>query len=145
MDSSVKQVYVLGFAFTEDKRHVLLIQKRKPEWQAGKFNGIGGKVEEFEGYRQAMVREFFEETGIKTTIYNWLYAGSLKGGSWHVEVLKYTGDEVLTFSSPAKDVEGEVFLIPVENLNDYPVIPNLKWLIPYALDSEPYKMKVDYL
>ena len=37
--------YTLGFVFDRDLQHVLLIQKQRPAWQAGKFNGIGGKLE----------------------------------------------------------------------------------------------------
>lgn len=43
------QEYVLGFAFTpkdlKGNQKVVLIEKLKPEWQKGKFNGIGGKLE----------------------------------------------------------------------------------------------------
>ena len=37
--------YVLGFAFSKSGQMVLLIWKNKPEWQRGKMNGIGGKIE----------------------------------------------------------------------------------------------------
>ena len=59
------QLYVLGFAFTTDGR-VALIQKKRPAWQAGRLNGIGGKVEGTEHSAAAMVREFREETGVDT-------------------------------------------------------------------------------
>jgi hypothetical protein len=36
--------YVVGFAFDTDGR-VALIRKNRPEWQAGRLNGIGGHVE----------------------------------------------------------------------------------------------------
>lgn len=34
--------YVAGLAFSTDLQHVALIKKNRPDWQAGKFNGIGG-------------------------------------------------------------------------------------------------------
>ncbi len=37
--------YVLGFAFDEDYEWVALIKKNRPQWQAGKLNGVGGKIE----------------------------------------------------------------------------------------------------
>jgi 8-oxo-dGTP diphosphatase len=37
--------YVLGFMFSSDHSEVALIRKRKPEWQRGKLNGIGGKCD----------------------------------------------------------------------------------------------------
>ena len=36
---------VVGFAFTEDRRSVILIRKNRPEWQAGRLNGVGGHIE----------------------------------------------------------------------------------------------------
>lgn len=53
--------YVLGF-YT-DATSVALIRKRRPTWQAGKLNGIGGRVEAGESVSAAMAREFREETG----------------------------------------------------------------------------------
>lgn len=55
--------YVLGFAFNANRSEVLLIQKLAPEWQAGRWNGIGGKIEEGEIPIRAMLREDKEETG----------------------------------------------------------------------------------
>lgn len=55
--------YVLGFMFNEDESKVLLIMKNRPAWQAGKLNGVGGKIEAGETPIQAMEREFAEETG----------------------------------------------------------------------------------
>jgi len=66
----MKQIYVAGFAFNGDR--VLLIEKTKPEWQAGKLNGIGGKVEKYDHDEYAaQCREFWEETGISTNALNW--------------------------------------------------------------------------
>lgn len=59
----VQVQYVLGFMFNEAESKVILIFKNRPAWQAGKLNGIGGKIEEGETPIQAMNREFAEETG----------------------------------------------------------------------------------
>lgn len=37
--------YVAGFLFSEDGEYVALVEKQKPEWQKGKYNAIGGKIE----------------------------------------------------------------------------------------------------
>jgi len=57
------KTYVLGFLFNKNKNKLLLIRKNRPSWQAGKLNGIGGKVEEGEAVLTAMHRETKEETG----------------------------------------------------------------------------------
>lgn len=69
------QRYVCGFVFDEDA-NVLLIQKRRPKWQAGRWNGIGGKIEEGECPHDAMVREAIEEADIRV---DWKYRGRLHG------------------------------------------------------------------
>jgi len=59
------QKYVLGFMFDKKADKVALIQKIKPKWQEGLYNGVGGKIEEHDlNSHAAMVREFFEETGV---------------------------------------------------------------------------------
>jgi 8-oxo-dGTP diphosphatase len=39
------QEYVVGLAFSMDNEDIALIKKKRPAWQRGKYNGIGGKVE----------------------------------------------------------------------------------------------------
>lgn len=78
--------FVCGFFFNKTKTEVLLIEKKRPDWQRGLLNGVGGHIEtkdedtsisgvistlRYETPREAMVREFQEETGIKTTHANW--------------------------------------------------------------------------
>lgn len=80
--------YVCGFLLSWDLQEFLLIRKMKPEWQKGKLNGIGGKIEPkhlimtnmehpeddkylMETPQEAMIREFHEETGITTTRNRW--------------------------------------------------------------------------
>ena len=67
--------YTVGFIFNKDLSKVLLIHKTKPEWQAGRINGIGGKVEDGEEYVDCMVREAEEETGIKSKSKDWVSTG----------------------------------------------------------------------
>lgn len=63
--------YCLGFAFNYFHNEVLLIKKNKPNWQKGKYNGVGGKLEEGETALEAMVREFEEESGVPTHMDQW--------------------------------------------------------------------------
>ena len=64
--------YVLGFMFDQDMKTVLLIKKNRPDFLAGKLNGIGGKVESDETPPNAMCREFLEESGIVCDSWNFL-------------------------------------------------------------------------
>ncbi|KKM15352.1 hypothetical protein LCGC14_1696950, partial [marine sediment metagenome] len=67
--------YVVGFLFEEqpynNSTRVLLIKKQKPEWQAGAYNGVGGKVKDKESVHIAMAREFREEAGVYIPPHEW--------------------------------------------------------------------------
>lgn len=135
------KLYVVGFLFNRNRSEVALIRKNRPEWQAGKLNGIGGKIETAEQPHDAMVREFKEETGFHFE-FRWdcfatLNSMSLHGaGSYRVyfyrgfaavemlySVLNTTTDEQVVVLDPA--------LVPFHN-----TVPNLRWLIPMALTMD---------
>lgn len=126
----MKTKYVVGFAFNEPGNNVLLILKERPTWQKGKYNGIGGHVEEGENYNNAMVREFKEECGIETNESDWVYYMKLSGDDWEV-VFFYTtlknGDD------PQSTTDETVSWVSVYNLKIGYCISNLHWLIPMAL------------
>lgn len=71
---------VLGFALDLPNQQVLLIRKNRPDWQAGKLNGVGGHMEGGDGgsTRAAMRREFLEETGAPTLLEDWRYCGTMQ-------------------------------------------------------------------
>lgn len=132
--------YVVGFMFNGKETDVLLIEKQKPQWQIGKFNGIGGKVEENESSLEAMVREFKEETGIYSG--NWKYIITMKGDDWSVDVFTCKSNNVFSFKSMESE---QVNLIPLYQLDDYDLISNLYWLIPMCLDkNDDHKSGINY-
>lgn len=56
--------YVVGFVFHDQERSkVLVVEKLKPAFMAGKLNGIGGEINTGEEAIQTMCREAEEETG----------------------------------------------------------------------------------
>jgi len=84
--------YVLGFAFAEAKYGrlygvYLLRKKNGPshyEEMAGMLNGIGGKIEQGETPKEAMIREFQEEAGVQITAWKSIgvMGGTNQGESW---------------------------------------------------------------
>lgn len=126
----MKTNYVAGFMFDAARENVALIEKQKPDWQKGKLNGIGGKIEEGESPVQAMVREFEEETGCRETLWRWYCDLKFQGATIHFFMC--IGD-----LSELCSMEGEqVRIVPVADIPRLNTIPNLRWLVPMAIDKD---------
>lgn len=130
-----RQLYVLGFAFgkpfgAHGERDVLLIKKVRPDWQAGKLNGIGGHVESGELLLDAMVREFEEETGIPTEKREWQMFAELTGDGWACFVFRAFDLPVIAAMSITEE---EVQRYVPSLLPPY-TLPSVRYLIPMALD-----------
>lgn len=135
--------YVVGFAFSSNCEKVVLIQKNRPKWQAGKLNGVGGHVEEGEGSVDAMVREYREETGVSSAGSDWRRFGHLNGyssgsdESFHVVCYAAFDDKLLSVHSLTDEIVAVYPAPPFDGETaGYPVVSNLNWLIPLALDSK---------
>ncbi|OHD24268.1 MAG: hypothetical protein A2Y38_20085 [Spirochaetes bacterium GWB1_59_5] len=125
--------YVVGFAFSEDRKQVVLIKKdRGPEELRGKLNGVGGKINASESIYEAMSREFKEETGVDIPEICWSYQGTFSGKGWNVKVLHTATDEVLK----ARTMESEeVFAVSVENLPKHYLCPHVQMLVGVCLNE----------
>jgi 8-oxo-dGTP diphosphatase len=131
------RTYSCGFLFSADRRRVLLIRKRRPAWQAGKLNGLGGKIEPGETPLDCMRREFFEEAGVD--IAGWQEVLTLSGGddagsgvAWRGHFFRAFGDLDAPRAITDEQLERhDVLALPPD------VIPNLRWMIPLMLDDEP--------
>lgn len=131
-----EQGYVLGFLFSEDFERVALIQKTKPDWQAGKLNGLGGKIdtkEEFLHPEKAMRREFLEEAGLDIPEENWEMFAVMEGEQWFANCFRAVGpvDDV---QSMEEEVVGVYYVDEIREGNyDSDLLDNLHWLIPMAV------------
>jgi len=125
--------YSVGFAFSANRQFVALIQKNRPKWQAGKLNGIGGHVEGDEAFAITQQREFWEETGVVIPSNEWNAFATLIGPDWHVRCFSAYTDATFDVRSMTDE---EVKVLPVDKLNLLPIIPNLSYLVPLALDDE---------
>lgn len=135
----MKIKYVLGFLFSIDKKNVALIHKTKPDWQNGFINGIGGKIEIIDKFvKDAMVREFKEETGYEFT--DWNFVCQLDARGYDVHVFKGFGDLSLVKTTTKEKVE----IFNVDDLKSIPILYNLNWLIPMCLDTEYFTASMIY-
>ena len=139
--------YSCGFLFSTDRKRVLLIRKRRPAWQAGKLNGIGGKIEPGESPAEAMRRECREEAGLD--IPDWQEVLTLTGAddagsgvAWRGHFFRAFGD--VDAARTMTDEQLELHAV-AELPRD--TIPNLHWMIPLMLDDEPisgaYRVELD--
>lgn len=120
--------YVAGFLFDDTMRHVALVLKRKPKWQEGKWNAIGGKVEPGETPYNAMRREFAEETSVSFD--HWKRYCTLSGDGFVVHF--YYGASLLDLFSVKTVEEEQVYVYQVKYLPGN-IMTNVRWLIEMAM------------
>ena len=119
--------YVLGFLFDPALENVALVEKKRPKWQVGLFNGIGGKIEVGETPEAAMTREFQEEAGLGDIC--WTKFAVLGGAGWVVHCYCAADSRMETVKTMTDEV------IAVKDAFEIPwleTLTNLRWLVPLA-------------
>ena len=132
--------YVAGFLFrnnSQGKKEVALIEKNHPEWQKGYWNGIGGKIETGEVPMMAMIREFVEATGVFIDYWRpFTYLQSDPNDkTFRWAVVFYTANMRLEIPDIISKTEEKVAWHPVRDIIEMKTIPNLRWIVPLALDQ----------
>jgi 8-oxo-dGTP diphosphatase len=129
--------YTIGFVFNREMDRVLLVRKRRPEWQAGRWNGIGGKIEENETPLEAMIRETREEIGYH---YVWRHCLTFTCPGGTVFVFRST-----TLSNVIQYTQVEDEELLVFHVNELPsrIMSNLKWMIPVCLSNIQFPIMVN--
>lgn len=126
-NEEVTPKYTCGFLFDPQGKSVVLIRKTHPVWQQGKWNGIGGKIEEDETPADCQRREFREEAGLD--VKDWTHfatLGDMRG--YRVAFFYAHSDDFLQAKTKTPEKVDWFFV------NSLPeTIPNLNWLIPMAL------------
>lgn len=120
-----------------------LIRKTHPRWQAGRFNGIGGKMEPCDAGRigPGASREFLEETGVSIPPEAWRHFLTLTdAATWTVYFVTVTSEAV----REARTMSDEEVLRhePEWWLQFGNLVPNLRWIIPLAMHSDEFVVPV---
>ncbi len=123
--------YVAGFLFSKDGGDKLLVQKKKPLWQAGKWNAVGGKLRLHEFPESAMIRKFYEETSLR--VEKWELFCVLAHAENNVSFYRAFHDCI--FDSQSWNDVGEELAVFLNEYIPHPIMQNLTWLIPLALDG----------
>ena len=134
--------YTCGFLFHQvnNRNRVLLVRKKHPDWQRGLMNGIGGRMEPGEDPAQCMMREFKEEAAYLTNA--WQCFANERGRDYEVYFFRAWLPE--SYETPKQNDRGEelewVETWPWPPV--YPVVGNLNWLVPLAIDPRPINCEV---
>ena len=131
----------LGYILSPDRKEVLLVRRgaRSHDYHLGKYNGLGGKLQRDEDVQSCMIREIWEEAGVRCeemqlrgTI-NWPGFGP-DGESWLGFVYLIT-----QFTGTPKTVneEGELGCHPVAGLDVLPMWAGDRYFLPLVFDGDP--------
>lgn len=120
--------YVVGFLFSPKRDAVLLIRKNKPEWQRGRLNGVGGKIEEGELPIDAMIREFQEEAGLLVRAWLPFHRERFTSGAVVHFFAACSSDIVFARSQTLE----EIVMVPTADIGALPLLYNLPYLVPMA-------------
>jgi len=122
-----KERYCVGFMFSPYMEVVALIRKKRPEWQAGLLNGVGGRLREGETPLEGMRREFREEAGVAWD--EWMPLARLDFPEATVWFFWARGGCVWECRTQTDEA---VSIHRTRDVQDLDLVPNARWLIPMA-------------
>lgn len=119
---------VVGFLFSEDSEDLIVVKKNRPQWQAGRLNGLGGKIEPGESAAAAMSREGVEEAGVNP---EWSEYACVEYDDHVLHFFAARDQAAFLDARPGTDEELVRMSWNGPLFNGW-LIPNLRWLIPLA-------------
>lgn len=129
--------YVLGLVFNKLKNKILLVEKNRPKWQAGRCNGIGGKIKDSDDSPlKAMERESIEETDV---CFKFEHCTTFICPGGTVFVFRaFSTCEMIQF------IQKEDEQLKIWSLNELPpnIDPDLKWIIPVCLSTIQFPLLI---
>lgn len=131
----------LAYVLSPDRRQVLLVHRnaRQDDEHLGKYNGLGGKVEDNEDVLTGIRREIREEAGIECgamqlrgTI-SWPYFGR-NGEHWFGLIFL-----VQTFEGTPypRNPEGDLRWVDVDRIMELPMWDGDRHFLPLVFDGDP--------
>ncbi len=127
--------YTLAFVFHPSLEMVLLIKKfRKPVHHIGKWNGVGGHIEDGESSLDCIRREIREEAG--TTTERVAMFAVMGGEHWTCDCYR-AFDKYVQRGYEYTTEEGLVRSHRIDSVLRLPVVCNVIWLMHMALDLDP--------
>lgn len=98
---------------------MLYRNKKKDDPNAGKWLGVGGRMETGETPQACMLREVYEETGYRLT--RWAYRGivAFRSGDWNEDMHLFTADA--PEGEPLDCDEGTLRWVPAREIESLPL------------------------
>ena len=130
----------LGYVLSPNRKNVLLVHRnaRKDDQHLGKYNGLGGKMENDEDVLECMRREIREEANLECTdlqlrgTISWPGFGP-NGEDWLGFVFLITAFEG---TAPESNDEGTLEWLPVETIMDLPMWEGDRQFLPLVFDDD---------
>lgn len=134
---------VLCYLRKDDCYLLLLRNKKKNDYNQGKWIGVGGKIEQNETIDEAAIREVKEETGLD--VHSLSLAGEAVFINDDYEEIMYVY-EITDFSGTLIDCnEGVLKWIPIKDIYLYPMWEGDKAFLPLLINHAPYfRQKIYY-
>lgn len=134
-------VATLGYVLSPDRTKVLLIHRnaRQEDAHLGKYNGLGGKLQEDEDIVSCMRREIREEAGVECTqlrlrgTVSWPGFGP-QGESWLGFVFLVDRFEGTPLE---RNPEGTLHWVAVDRILELPLWDGDRHFLPLVFDSDP--------
>lgn len=128
----------VGFIFNLQGDKVLLIQKKRPEWQKGKYNGIGGHLtdleDQYSSFRECFIREVKEECGLimKPDLIKQIGRIFCINKQIVVPIYAYRVESKKAMETIKQLTNEPILWWDTFGLNIADVVPNLMFLVPLA-------------
>ena len=141
---NVPQLATLCYVRSEGKTLMVLRDKKEGDIHFGKWNGLGGKIESGESPRDCVIREVFEESGIK--LENPILIGILTfpnftlGMDWYVFVFY----SFIKIEELGDCDEGSLHLVRDEDLLDLNLWEGDRLFLPLVLKKNFFTGKLQY-
>jgi 8-oxo-dGTP diphosphatase len=131
----------LGYVMSPDKKHVLMVHRnaRPDDHHHGKYNGLGGKVEQTEDVVTGMCREIYEESQIEVTsltmrgTINWPFFGK-HGEDWFGFIFRI---DAWSGTPLTHNPEGTLEWIPVQEVTQLDLWPGDTLFLPMVFQDHP--------
>lgn len=122
----MQQDYCLGFVLNPERTKVVLIDKLRPNWQRGKLNGTGGKLEPGEDPVVGMQRECFEETGLRIPASGWRLIAHRDFPRTRIHCFAAT---IFEIHAARTETDELVRVLPLDSLSAWDLVENTHLLV----------------